>query len=319
MKLRVRWTLAWTLAWMPAWAALAGAAPGQTSVPQPPTRGSVRLQVLNALFHVTDDVALTVTRLDAWMIPRPGQVVSLDKKNSYTLRIESGETRMKASDLSALMNEYLLPHAKSPIKNLAITFEGGFIVMKGALHKGVDVPFESKGTILIADPTEIRVHFTQMTAAGVIHKGLMDFLGIKLSNVAQPKKQERFRIVGDDIILPIEALFPPPRISGRLTAVRIEGDWLVQVFGAPGARLKGLPVATNAYVYFRGGQVEFGKLTMNDVDLELLNEKPAPQFDFSLIHYYEQLQNGYTKSMPNLGLVVYMPGYAQIASRAKRE
>ena len=64
--------------------------------------------------------------------------------------------------------------------------------------------------------------------------------------------------------------------------------------------------------------MEFGKLTMNDVDLELVNEKRAPEFDFSLDHYYEQLENGYTKSLASRGLVVYMPGYAAIAPTVKR-
>ena len=300
-------------------AGIMAAAAQQKQAALPPVRGVVRVEVRNGLFHVTNDVALSVPRLDGWMIPKPGQVVSLDKTNSFTLRIISGETRLKASDLTALMNEYLLPHAKAPIRNLEVAFDGDMIAMKGQLHKGVDVPFEGKGAVSIGDPSDIRVHFTQLKAAGILHKGLLDALGIKLSKVAQPKKTNRFHIDGDDIILPIEALFPPPRISGTLTAVRIEGDSLVQVFGDPDRELKDPPVAANEYIYFRGGRMQFGKLTMDDVDLELLNEKPAPQLDFSLDHYYEQLVNGYSKSLPNGGLVAYMPGYAMIAPHAKRE
>lgn len=286
---------------------------------RPPTTGAVHIEVRNGLFHVTDDVLLTVSMLDGWMIPRPGQVVSLDKTNSFTLRIISGETRLKASDLTALMNEYLLPHAKTPIKNIDVSFDQGNITVKGDLHKGMDVPFEGRGTVSVADSSDIRVHFNELRVAGVIHKGLLDFLGIKLSKVAQPKKQNRFRIEDDDILLPIEALFPPPRISGTLTAVRIENDSLVQVLGVARARSEDPPVATNAYIYFRGGRMDFGKLTMNDVDLELLNEKAAPQFDFSLDHYYEQLENGYSKSLPSRGLAVYIPGYAAVAPQAKHE
>ena len=253
------------------------------------------------------------------MIPKPGQMVSLDRKNSFTVQVISGETRMKSSDLTALMNEYLLPHARSPIKNVTIVFDNGMVAVKGELHKGVKVPFEGKGTVSIADPSDIRMHFTQIKAAGVLRKGLLDALGIKLSQVAQPKKENRFHFEGDDMILPIEALFPPPRISGMLTTVRIEGDSLVQVFGSPDAALKDPPVAADEYIYFHGGRMQFGKLTMEDVDLELLNEKPAPQLDFSLDHYYEQLVSGYSKSLPDRGLVGYIPGYAMIAPHAKRE
>lgn len=289
------------------------------AVNQAHPRDAVHMEVRNGLFHVTNNVVLTVVHLDGWMIPKPGQMVSLDRMNSFTLQVESAETRMRASDLSALMNEYLLPHARAPIKNLTVTFEGGAIALKGDFHKGVDVPFEGKGTVSIADPTDIRVHFTQLKVAGVLRKGLLDALGIKLAKVAQPKKTNKFYITGDDIILPIRALFPPPRIIGTLTAVRIEGDSMVQVLGTANARTDDPPVAANEYIYFRGGRMQFGKLTMNDVDLELLNEKPAPQFDFSLDHYYEQLVKGYSKSLPDRGLAVYMPGYAMIAPNAKRE
>jgi hypothetical protein len=318
MALRLRWRIVCLLVGVAAVAA-AQKPPAQSKQDVPPVRGAVRVQTRNGLFYVTNDVLLTVTRQDAWMIPKPGQVVSLDRKNSFTLRIISGETHLKASDLTSLMNEYLLPHAKAPIKNLIVTFDGDMIAMKGELHKGVDVPFEGKGTVSIGDPSDIRVHFTELKAAGILHKGFLDAFGIKLSQVAQPKKENRFHFEGDDIILPIEALFPPPRISGTLTAVRIEGDSLVQVFGDPGGELKDPPVAANEYIYFHGGRMQFGKLTMDDVDLELLNDKPAPQLDFSLDHYHEQLVSGYSKSLPNGGLAVYMPGYAMIAPHAKRE
>src|SRR5271165_5653494 len=108
--------------------ALAIAAPAGAN---PPVAGAVRMQVRNAQFHVMDGVALGVTRLDAWMIPKPGQLVSLDNKTSFTLQIRSGETHLRAEDLTALTNNYLLPHAKAPIKNLAIRFDNGMVAVKG--------------------------------------------------------------------------------------------------------------------------------------------------------------------------------------------
>jgi hypothetical protein len=62
--------------------------------------------------------------------------------------------------------------------------------------------------------------------------------------------------------------------------------------------------------------MKFGKLTMDDVDLELVDKDPSNAFDFSLDHYQQQLNAGYSKSLPSLGLVVYMPDYAAIAKKA---
>jgi hypothetical protein len=318
MTLRSKWLFA-VLLGITALAVAQTYARAAVPAARPSTRGAVQIEVRNSLFHVTDDIVVTVTRLDGWMVPRTGQVVSLDHKNTFTLQINAAETRMKDSDLTSLMNEYLLPHAKAPMKNINITFENGMVKVKGELHKVMDVPFEGKGEVSIADPSDIRLHFTELTVAGVVRKGVLDLFGVQLAKVAQPKKENRFYITGDDIILPIQALFPPPRISGSLTAVRIEGDSLVQTLGPVNAKLSDPPVQANEYIYFHGGRIQFGKLIMNDTDLELLNEKPAPQFDFSLDHYYVQLQNGYTKLLPNRGVVFYMPGYATVAPQAKRE
>lgn len=281
-----------------------------------PASGAVRLQVQNGLFHVMDDVVLTVSRLDGWMIPQPGQTVSLDNKKSFILQINSGETYLKATDLTGLLNEYLLPHAKTSIKDITVTFEGNQVAVKGDLRKAVPIPFEGKGTVSVADDSDIRVHFTDLKAAGVLKKGLLDFLGIKLSSVAQPQKQSRFYIEGDDIILPITALFPPPRITGKLTAVRIEGDSLVQVFGPPNATIAPPPTSAKNYVYFRGGRMKFGKLTMDDVDLELVDKDPSNAFDFSLDHYALQLEAGYSKALPSGGLLAVMPDYSAVAKAA---
>ena len=274
---------------------------------------AVRLQAQNCLFHVMDGVVLTVPRLDGWMVPRQGETVSLDSKKSFILEIISGETYLKAEDLTALLNEYLLPHAKTPIKNIAITFAGSEVMVKGDLQKGIGIPFEGKGTVSLADDTDIRVHFTALKVAGILKKGLLDALGIKLSSVAQPKKQNRFYIDGDDIILPITALFPPPRIAGKLTAVRIEGDSLVQVFGPLNATIPPPPTPAKNFIYFKGGRLSYGKMTMKDVDLELVDTNPSNAFDFSLDHYAEQLQAGYSKSLPSRGLLIYMPDYGTIA------
>jgi hypothetical protein len=280
-----------------------------------PATGPVRIQVVNAQFHVLDDVLLAVKRMDGWMVPKPGQMVSLDNKNSFTLHILSGETYLKAKDLTALLNEYLLPHAKTPIRNVEVSFDGQTLAVKGTLHKVVDVPFEGKGSVSMEGDSGIRLHFTELIVAGVLKKGLLDFLGLKLAKVAQPQRQSRFYMEGDDVILPVTALFPPPRVAGKLTSVRIEGDALVQTFGAADAKLSAPSTQAQNYIYFRGGKMKFGKLTMDDVDLELIDTDPSDAFDFSLTHYQQQLDGGYSKSRPDLGLVVYMPDYASLGEK----
>ena len=245
---------------------------------------------------------VTLTASDTWMAPRPGHTVSLDSKASFLLQINSGATYLKARDLTALLNDYLLPQAKTPLKNITVTFEGSEIVVKGELHKLVDIPFQGKGAASVADGSDIRVHFTELKAAGIIKKGLLDLLGIKLSDIAQPQKQAAFRIEDDDLLLPITALFPPPRIAGKLTAVRIEGDGLVQIFGPANAIIPPPPFPAKSYIYFRGGRMKFGKLTMDDVDLQLVDEDPRTASTFRLT----TMPNSWRPAIPSRSrLLVY--------------
>jgi hypothetical protein len=288
---------------------------GVTPQPKPPVPTAVRLEISNADLHVLDDVTIHVPTFDAWMVPQPGQTVSLDDKKTFTMQILQGKTYLKDKDLAALLNDYLLPHAKAPLSNISLHFNGQTVEVKGDLKKGIRVPFSGKAQLDRTPEGEIRLHFTSITAAGILKKGLMDALGIKLSSVAQPQKESRFRIEGDDILFPIHALFPPPRVYGKLTAVSIEGDSLVQVFGDPDAPLPPPRTPAPNYIYFHGGTMRFGKMTMADVDLELVDMEPKTPFDFDLTHYYEQLEYGYSKSLPGFGLLVYAPDYRTIRNK----
>ncbi|MEP7346552.1 MAG: hypothetical protein ABI877_14875, partial [Gemmatimonadaceae bacterium] len=74
-------------------------------------------------------------------------------------------------------------------------------------------------------------------------------------------------------------------------------------------------------MYFRNGTLRFGKLTMADADLLILDKDPANVFDFSLDRYNDQLVAGYSNSTAALGLIVHMPDFRtlghKVSSRAK--
>jgi hypothetical protein len=54
---------------------------------------------------------------------------------------------------------------------------------------------------------------------------------------------------------------------------------------------------------------------MKDVDLELIDKDATKVFNFSLDHYRQQLEAGYSKSLPNLGLVVYVADYTNLPQK----
>ena len=62
-------------------------------------------------------------------------------------------------------------------------------------------------------------------------------------------------------------------------------------------------------MFFRSGRLRFGKLTMDDTDLQIVDGDPGDPFAFFLSRYRKQLVAGYSKTMPDKGLVAVMPDY----------
>ena len=98
-------------------------------------------------------------------------------------------------------------------------------------------------------------------------------------------------------------------MHGKLTAVRVDKNALVQIFGSGDSPPLSESATAKNHIYWRGGQLSFGKLTMTETDLELIDLDPKDAFDFSVDGWNEQLVAGYSKTLPNRGLRAYMPDY----------
>lgn len=134
----------------------------------------------------------------------------------------------------------------------------------------------------------------------------MHLFGKDLSNLVKLKEDRGVTIEGDNVILYPDRMLPPPRIVGKITAVRVEVDRIVLTFdsGAPKELIPSLKASS--YLYHRGGVLRFGKLTMNDTDLEIVSESKRMPFEFSLPEYDRQLTAGYSKNTASHGLIVFM-------------
>jgi hypothetical protein len=146
-------------------------------------------------------------------------------------------------------------------------------------------------------------------------KGLLDLLGIDIARLIDTKKIQGISVDKDDLILNPEQILPPPHIQGRVSAVRVQGNDIVQVFGTT-QRPNFAARQTGNYIAFRHGDMQFGKLTMHDSDLIMIDMDPRDPFDFFLDHYQDQLVAGYTKSTPQYGLRAYLRDYNKLRVRA---
>ena len=142
----------------------------------------------------------------------------------------------------------------------------------------------------------------------------MKLFGLDMAKLINTRKTRGVSVDDNDIILDPARMLPPPRIRGRITAVRVQGDEVVQIFGKE-RRDPATEQPRSNYMAYRGGILRFGRLTMTNVDMRLIDADPTDPFDFFPDHYNEQLVAGYSKTTAAGGLRVYMPDYSKISKR----
>jgi hypothetical protein len=267
---------------------------------------SVQLEMKNVRLHVDDGIVLDVTRLRGTMVSRDEKTAPVfDDPRSYVLHLQTAEMSMDMASLQNLMNRHVFAYEGSPLRNL-----------KGKLHKGVDIPFSTTASVSTTGDGRMRLHVESMKAVGVPAKGLLELFGLKLDDVVDIKKRRGVEVQDNDIVLAAGQILPPPEIAGKLTRVVVQGNRLMQVFDEPGqprpARLTLPSPGARNYVYFGGGTITFGKLTMRDADLQLIDADPSDPFDFFPARYNAQLVAGYSKNTPAKGLKTYMPDFADL-------
>jgi hypothetical protein len=276
----------------------------------------VQVQMRDIALHVDDRTILNVRRLRGELVStKPDAPPVFDDKGSFIVRIDSAEIAIGTDSLSRLMNGYVFNYEGAPLGQMQITTEGSNLRIKGTLKKGVSVPFTIVASARVDSDGGMRLHPISIKTLGVSSKKLLDFLGLDLEKLVKVNAERGVRIDGDDFVMQPSRLLPPPRIEGRLQAVRIEQGTVVQVFGPGSAKPLAPPDRNTNYMYYRGGVLRFGKLTMTDTDLELIDQRPQDPFDFFQDRYNEQLVAGYSKNTPSHGLKVYMPDYRTLHRR----
>jgi len=292
--------------------------PPRTPPPAASSRAPVRFEVKNVNLHVAEGVILEIrSARGALLRTAASRPPVFDDRQSFVMRVDAGEIAMSTASLTALMNNYVFAYRKAPIKNLEITTdEKGRLEQEGVLDKKVDIPFKVKAVVMATPDGRIRIHAKSIKAAGLPVKGLMGLLGIEMDDMVKLQPGRGIMVDDNDFILDPQWMLPPPRIRGDVKSVRIEGDEVIQVFGAgaaTGRRLCPYSRYPN-YMYFRGGNLRFGKLTMADADLALIDQDAKDPFDFNLDRYNAQLVAGYSKNTPSHGLKTFMPDANDLAA-----
>jgi len=279
---------------------------------QPTKTTAVQTEMRNVMYHFTDNVTVQILQLRGALVPvRQSSLPIFDDSRSFNLEISSADINMTTDSLANVLNQYVFAASDAPLKGLSVTTEGNSLKVKGKLHSKGDISFETVGTISATPEGQIRIHAEKVKAAHLPVKGLMELLGLKIADLINTKKVRGVRSEENDLILDPEQILPPPHIEGHITAVRIQGNQIIEVYGN---KPKADPTSafSGNYMAYHGAQLRFGKLTMSDTDMILIDMDPKDPFDFYLDHYRDQLAAGNTKITPEFGLRVFMRDYNKL-------
>ena len=268
----------------------------------------------NINFYLMPNGALRIRRLRGTMRSLKGGPVVFDDKKSFIIHLTYAEIGLNGNDITTLMNNYIFAYPGAPLKKLHVHTSGSQVVQTGVMHKVLDIPFKITADVSVTPEGLIKLHPVKTEILGVDGNKLMKAFGLSLQKILDLSKAKGVTVKGNDLFLDPVRILPPPAIEGRATAIRVDGDQLVQTFGtlAESTPLPPPDTSASAYMFFRGGTLHFGKLLMLDAEMQIVDLRPTGFFNFDLDRYKDQLVAGYERTLPSLGLLVYMLGLEKL-------
>ncbi len=284
--------------------------------PAAPAGDQTEVLMHNVILNERPGFQLRVRWLRGQLHPtHPDIIPSFDDPKSFVLDIQNGVVATKLSEISGVLNGGVLKG--SPLEHVSLAAQGTQLKLNGTLHKGVPLPIEMISDVGTTSDGRIRLHIAKLRVLKLPVKGLMKSFHLSAGDMIGAQGTTSVQVSGDDIYLNPEQLLPAPAIHGKLTNVHVGKDTgeLVCVFGEAHPEVARTKEWRN-FIRLRGGTVNFGKLTMTQADLFLIDASDDDWFSFDLTRYEEQLVNSRIQMTPQAGLHIFMPDIEKIPSTA---
>jgi hypothetical protein len=229
---------------------------------------------------------------------------SFDDPNSFVLLINKGVIIVHLQDIVNFLNSGSTNN--TPLKKVSIQASGNEIEIHGTVHKLIPLPVKLKGELSPLPDGRVRFHVASYSLLKVPMKGFLHLFDVKLADLAPSAGVPGVQITGNDILFDTQQLLPPPHIHGQITTIRTSPQDLTLIYGAS-ADDEGTLAQWHNFLRFTGGNLDFGKLTMHNADVTMIDASNDPWFDLDLTNYQAQLVNGYTRMTAQAALEIFMP------------
>jgi hypothetical protein len=273
------------------------------------TAGAPRFVAHNAYYRIDPRVGIQLDDLDADIVQHAaGPFVPADKE-SFDIAVHHADATITAPALEALIGTYVFGDDGAPVKDVKLGMKGDRLQLSGKLKKLIWVPFSCEGGVAPLPDGRIRFTPTNVTAAGVRVDRLMDLVGLEIAKVFELRKDKGITIEGNDFVLDVAGMIPPPRMAGKVTAATIANGSLALAL-AQGAARPALPLpvpAVRNYLAIWGGNVRLGSATLADAKVQVCDADPADPLAFALDHFGDALEAGVIDLLKDGGAIAYIP------------
>jgi hypothetical protein len=189
---------------------------------------------------------------------------------------------------------------------------GNHISVHGTIHKlHIPLPIGLDGTISPAPDGRIHLHVDRLSVLKLPVKGLLGDFHVSIADLMGKTSIAGIEASQNDLYFDTQKLLPAPHIHGILTLVRVANPDIEVMYGDAQNDATRTEQWHN-FLALKGGSVDFGKLTMHNVDLIMIDASKDAWFDLDLVNYQAQVVNGYTRITPQAGLEIFMPGLDQL-------
>ena len=140
-----------------------------------------------------------------------------------------------------------------------------------------------KGELSPLPGGRVRFHVSSYSLLKVPMKGLLHVFNVKLADLAPSVGIPGVQITGNDILFDTQQLLPPPHIHGPITTIQTSPQELTVIYGDSPNDENALAQWHN-FLRFKGGSLDFGKLTMHNADITMFDASNDPWFDLDLVN-----------------------------------
>lgn len=247
---------------------------------------------------------------------REGQNPSFDLPQSFLLEIEKGVITVKLADIADYLNSG--ETGKAPLTNVSLENKDGNLQIHGTLHKLIPLPVEIDGTAFPLPDGRVKFHMNKISVLKVPMKGLLKVFHLNAEDFVPKTGVAGVEVSHDDLYLDTQRFLPPPHIHGQITSIALSGQELTVIYGKADADTDEQKLAQwHNFLRLVGGTIDFGKLTMRQADLTMIDATDDPWFELDLTNYQAQLVYGSTRITEKAGIEVYMPNLKNLPAEKR--